>query len=308
MTKTSDYSVFGLTVRSEMELPELFPSVDDRDPDVLIRVAALAEPQSQPGLKAIGEALLLTVPDVARFRIDSGREIVVELSSGAPERNVRLYLLGSAFGALLHQRGLLPLHANAVEIDGRAIAFMGESGAGKSTLAAWFHDRGFRVIADDVCVVGFDNGLPYAAPGLPRLRLWAEALELMGHSVDRFPRSYVGQEQQAKFDVPIDVAKAATSNIPLAALYLLDRGAEFAISELRGLEAADAVFANTYRGAFVSAAGNNEVHWRSSIGLVRTLPVFRVARTWDLVSLDCQSLQILEHARLLQNRSRAIDA
>ena len=41
---------------------------------------------------------------------------------GASSRNVRVFLLGSAFGALLHQRGLLPLHANAVEVDGRAVA------------------------------------------------------------------------------------------------------------------------------------------------------------------------------------------
>ena len=84
-------------------------------------------------------------------------EIVAEPRQGVPDSNVRLFLLGSAMGALLHQRGLLPLHTNAVEVGGRAFAFMGKSGAGKSTLAAWFHDRGFRIVADDVCVVGFDD-------------------------------------------------------------------------------------------------------------------------------------------------------
>ena len=61
-------------------------------------------------------------------------------------------------GAALHQRGILPLHANAVEIDHRAVAFMGASGAGKSTLAAWFHDQGYPILADDVCVIRADDG------------------------------------------------------------------------------------------------------------------------------------------------------
>lgn len=147
---------------------------------------------------------------------------------------MRLFLLGSAFGALLHQRGLLPLHANAVEIDGRAFAFMGPSGAGKSTLAAWFHRQGDSVIADDVCVVGFGgDGRSFAAPGLPRLRLWAEALELMGGDSANYDRSYVGNDALTeKFDVPMGEVATARSNIELGALYLLNRGDEFSIAGL----------------------------------------------------------------------------
>ena len=153
----------------------------------MIRVAPISEERSEPGLHVEGEALLLTIPDVARYRIEGGTEIVVDAHPSAPDRNIRLYLLGLAFGALLHQRGLLPLHANAVEVDGKAVAFMGESGAGKSTLAAWFHDRGHRIVADDVCVVGFSKGgQAFAHPGLPRLRLWDEALEASGRSAADF--------------------------------------------------------------------------------------------------------------------------
>src|SRR5215213_168075 len=152
-----DYTVFGLRVRSALELPELFQAKGEGEPDVRIETGSIDAPESAPGLSARDGGLLLTVADAGRFLISQGRTIRVEALNGVDPRNVRLFLLGSAFGALLHQRGLLPLHANAIEVDGTAVAFMGASGAGKSTLAAWFHDRGYRIIADDVCVVRFDD-------------------------------------------------------------------------------------------------------------------------------------------------------
>ena len=298
MTSPGDWSVFGLVIRSEIPLPELFPCESSAAADVVISAGKLPEAAEAPaGLSVADRALLLVIPGVAKFRIANGRSITVEAEAGVPERNVRLYLLGSAFGALLHQRGLLPLHANAVDIGGTSIAFMGESGAGKSTLAAAFRDRGYRVIADDVCVVGFDaDGNACAKPGLPRLRLWAEALEVMGHGTAGFEHSYVGDEQFEKFDVPLDPSSAVRSDTPLSGLYLLARGDEFSIDRLTGLEAADAVFANTYRGAFVSAANGQENHWASAVRLVRTLPVFRAAREWNLARLDEQCRMLLEHA------------
>lgn len=299
-----DYSVFGLAIQSEIALPELLPSDRHSNADVVISGGSVPEIDAAPsGISAYNGALVFAVPGVARYLIADGRSITVDAEHCAPDRNVRLFLLGSALGALLHQRGLLPLHANAVEVDGRAVAFMGESGAGKSTLAAWFHDQGHRVIADDVCVVGFDaSGEPYAAPGLPRLRLWAEALELMGRESDSLDRSYVGEEQYDKFDVPIDPDFTARTAIPLAGLYVLNRGEEFSVERLKGIKAAEVIFANTYRGAYVRAAGGQQNHWQASIGLIRSLPVFQASRVWDLSKLDDQSRRLLSHAQQLSEQ------
>ena len=292
------YSVFGLAIQSEIELPELFATDLGEGADVMISVGSVPQIGSAASeILSIDGTLVLGVPGVARYRIANGRSITVEAEPGVPDRNIRLFLLGSAFGALLHQRGLLPLHANAVEVNGKAVAFMGESGAGKSTLAAWFHDKGHCVIADDVCVVGFDaSGKPYAAPGLPRLRLWTEALELMGRESEDLDRSYVGEEHYDKFDLPIDSGSTAQTAIPLAGLYLLKRADEFSIDSLSGINAAEAVFANTYRGAYVRAAGGQQNHWRSSVRLVQTLPVFRASREWDLRKFDDQNRRLLNHA------------
>lgn len=232
-------------------------------------------------------------------RSSGGREIFVAPDAQVPDRNVRVFLLGSAFGALLHQRGLLPLHANAVEIDGKAVAFMGESGAGKSTLAAWFHDRGFRIIADDVCVVQFDqDGRLLALPGLPRLRLWAEALAALGWTPSAYERSYLGAADLDKYDVPIAGCAAAEST-ELAAIYVLDRGEAIKIEPLNGLTAAEAIFAHTYRGGFAGPAKTLSDQWSTTANVIRGTPIFKATRPWGLEQFDSVCSQLAEHAREL---------
>lgn len=302
LAQSFDYQVFGLRIRSEISLPELFPALGEALPDVTIRRGIIPPFGLPAGIQAQGAAVILTVPEVGRFRIEAGREIIVDPEPGTPERNFRLFLLGSAFGAMLHQRGLLPLHANAIEIDGRAIAFVGESGAGKSTLAAWFLDHGYRVIADDVTVVGFEGGQAIAAPGLPRLRLWSDALLATGRDSCDFPRSYRGNVQTDKFDVAIERATAVCEPIPFSAIYLLDGIETFEFTRLSGVEAAEMLFAHTYRGSYVSAALTHRAHWTSCVRLAGGTPMFKLSRVREFDRLDEQCAAILAHvARMTRN-------
>jgi hypothetical protein len=291
-----DYSVFGLRVRSEIPLPELFEA-GPGDIDVTIRLGEVPIVEgSDTGLAADGDALILHIFDIARYRISGGDTIVVNPEPGVPDRNVRLFLLGSAFGALIHQRGLLPLHANAIEVDGKAVAFMGASGAGKSTLAAWFHDSGHRIAADDVCVVRFDHGIPYVSPGLPRLRLWLEALEAMGREPSIYARSYAGANLE-KFDVPVARETSSGADLKLGAVYLLERSKRFAIHPLEGVEAAEVVFANTYRGQYIGAAKGYLSHWAACVQLVQSTPIYRLDRPWRLDRLGNDCELVLQHVR-----------
>ena len=284
-----DYILFGLTIRSELELPELIAGDCLGEPDIFI-VAGEVPPE--------GEGII-AIPDIARFHVESGSRIVVDAELGAAPRNVRLYLLGSVMGLLLHKRGLMPLHASAVAVEGRAVAFMGPSGAGKSTLAARLHDLGLTVIADDVVVIRFDGeGRPLAMPGLPRLRLWKDALELSGRHPSGFARSYAGDDDWEKYDVPL-TRPESDQGMELAALYLLAEGDTLDIAPLSGLATAEAVFANTYRGAFVTEAGDARAHWQSCLSLVQRVPVFSFTRVRGFERIDAQVEELLAHARRL---------
>lgn len=293
------YGLFGLQVASDAPLPDLRPSTGAGEPDVVITHGAVPRAQAaEPtGLSVTAGGALLNIPDVGRYLIADGDSILVEPAAAATDRNVRLFLLGSAFGAILHQRGLLPLHANIIDFDGRAVAFMGHSGAGKSTLANWFNDHGRPILGDDVCVVTPDAaGQPIAEPGLPRIRLWQDALAASGRSADDYEASF---DDTAKYDVPTTGA-AAPQPLPLAAVYVLSAaapGQAGAIDRLTGIAAVQALVANTYRGAFLPLLGGTGRHLAQCVTLARRVPVFDLRRRWGLDVLGEEAAAIEAHVR-----------
>jgi hypothetical protein len=277
-------------LESDLSLDELNPAVPgDRGPLVVVRLGQVAERlpnanASLDGLQVAGPVALLTLPGIGRFHLNEGREIVVDPHPGVSDRNLRLFLLGSVLGVLCHQRGLLPLHANAIVAGPGAAAFAGPSGAGKSTLAAEFQRRGFRLLADDVCMVDFDEyGAAVAWPGIPRLKLWADAANRFGLDCAELDRV---SDDTAKYQVPAD-RYADVRPVPLRRLYLLSRAENDnppGIVRLRGQEAMAAVMANTYRGFCLEPMGLHARHFRQCAEMLSSVRVYAATRQWGF---DC---------------------
>ena len=296
------YIAFGLRVRSSWPIPALAESEApfDGPPDVDIVAASVPVPatvQDVDGLKVNvnGKAAFLDIEECGRFEIVEGRTIRVEPESGATTEQVNLYLLGSVFGMLLHQRKLIPFHCNAVEIDGSALLFCGDSGAGKSTLAAHFIERGFRLLGDDLCALSFGpGGQVLATPGAARLKLWQDTLE-------EFGRSRAGLKllpwYEDKFEVPLSVTGWAQS-VPVAGIYHLriaENGRPPGIHALKGLESANAVTANIYRRRLADLSGATQFYLAATARIVETVPTFTINRNWGFAHFYNQVRQLEEH-------------
>ena len=101
------YKAYDLIFFSEMRIPEL-PEAEG-DPHVVIRLGRVPESLKNPKetarrFQASELEFLLKVDQVAQFYIKDGNEITIEPMEGSSELDIRLFLLGSAFGALLQQR------------------------------------------------------------------------------------------------------------------------------------------------------------------------------------------------------------
>jgi len=300
--ETWTYSCFNFRLRSFIPLGELIAAEAEDDPRPIVEVRLGTVPAELPGaseprhgLQVAGGLATFTVPKVARYLVDGGREIVVDPVPGGSERDLRLFLLGSALGIVCHQRGLLPLHANAIVVDRGAVAFAGHSGAGKSTLAAHFQRSGHELLCDDVCVLSFDEaGFPFAWPGLPRLKLWRDAAAAFGHDPASLDPAIEGIE---KYHVPM-TAPGTVRPIPFRRLYALLRtesGEPGRIERLRGQEAMAAVMAQTYRGAYVAQLGLAERHFRQCASLVDHAEIYAASRAWGYDVFEREASRLEDH-------------
>ena len=289
--ETRRYAVCGLIVDSEIELPELPASARVGRADISVRLGAVGKGD---GL-ASGGGYIHRVPDVGAYLVARGASIIIEPEPAAHESHVRLFLLGTALGIALHQRGLLPLHANGIEIEGRAVLFMGESGAGKSTLASWFVGKGYRLLADDVCAVTVVDGRPRVLPGVPRFRLWEDAISRQGLSLDGLSLSYAGDETYRKFDVPVGSGDRVAGCLPLGGIYVLERGESNNVTPIAGMAALEQLYAHTYRGEYVAHLGLREPHLRMCSLLANEVPMFAAARLWGPARMEQGNQALLGH-------------
>jgi len=289
---TQHYRLFGLHFASELEIAGLEPAKVGpvAQPDVRIRLGAVPPETMRTeflgmAVRATPDGLCIEVPEIARFRISAGAEIVVALVAADPAR-ARDHLLGTAMGAVLHQRGYLPLHANLLAWNGRAYAFAGVSGAGKSTLAARLQAQGYGFLSDDICAVDWDAaGRPRAWPGIPRLKLWRDALaELSMDEASLRPLSWTTD----KFEAPVPYSDNGNP-LPLAAIYDLREESDDArrgVHPLVGVDAVNTLVAHTYRRRLTDFEGKSADYLRRVLGLANAVPIFSLRRRWGFDEFD----------------------
>jgi len=287
------YRVFGLGVRSQIALPDLAPDAVG-EVDVTIRLEpARSGARRAPSIVFAPEEVRLDFP-AARYRVLGGREIAVEPAQGASEREIRLHLLGPVMNALCLRRDLTLLHAAAVEVAGAAMAFVGPSGAGKSTLAAALHHRGWPLICDDVCPVGFDAaGLPRTWSGPRRIKLARESLSALGRTADAADPV---ADRLDKFSFP--ATAGAPCAVSLTRIYLLRRVAntgDEAITRLAGARAVDAILTNIHHWTWVVQMGRARGVFEACAALARCCEVFAVDRCWNLGGLASQARTVEAH-------------
>jgi hypothetical protein len=288
------YRAYGLTIRSAVPLPELVAG--SGTPDVDIAFGTVPE---VAGWRQAGR-LLFGAPGALRFAPDShlrllvtdGRRITVQLAPHLAPDVVRPILLSSGMGAVLHERGVLPLHASVVETERGCVALAGPRGAGKSTLAAFLVSAGGATVSDDICAVVLADGQPRVLPNGERVKLNDDSAAYLGlarHDAERLAGG--------KLSIALRATATETPK-PLRAIFVLAPGATSAVRRLEGSEALSAVVEHTFRPRQVVALGIEREHLARCAAVVATTAVFSLSTVRDLSRLG-------DAARLIAQSSDA---
>lgn len=309
------YLTYGLKICSTLELPEL-PEIDPCEhPDAMVMtldvVGDLEDSIPLSNWLAVSDdRCQITVEGIARYRVEEGQRILLDrrmprgVNPVADPGDVRHFLLGSALGALLHQRHWLPLHVSALKTPAGAWAFTGHSGAGKSTMAAWLHySQQWPLITDDVAVIKPDEAEPLLHPGPARAKLWRDALTALGIETKGLVRDLIRAD---KFHIRMNKG-ARYDTHRLSALVQLERAEEgeaASLVKLMGIEAFKTVMGAIYRPELGSAFNTDKQLMSESVRLAQQVRVYRFRRPWSLDDMDKSLEPLLNEINAQSNESQ----
>ena len=284
------YKAYGLTISSEVALPELEPATPAA-PDLEIAVRKVDFPgdasQDATAFRFEPERQYLFWQAVGAFLIDGGKRIDVDPAPGVDDPLLAFPLLGPVLALALHQRGLLILHASAIAVGGKSVIFLGDKGAGKSTTAGAMIRAGHHLMTDDVVALDLsDPGRPMILPGFPQLKLAADAAGAI-----RLEQAEVRPQVHPQIDKAqhrLNDGFAADA-VPASRIYVLERGERAAISPLPSIAALPAIIKFSYITRFGRQALAGDfaaTHLRQSAQLAAQVGVCRLEVPTGLERID----------------------
>lgn len=307
------YWVYGLLIHSELALPELdlAETHSSQPADVQIFLQDVQPPFPQQPLidgyyqmsgdSVDSHAFYFSWELSGAFLVEGGRRITIQVNPDIDASAARLPLFGVVMATLLSQRGFLVMHASAIEIAGRAVAFVGHKGQGKSTMSATLNGLGYPLVADDVVAICFDAmGRPMLAPGIPMFKLWPDAVTAaFQEDPESLRKVHPSLEKRSR----LVKDNCSQHPVPLQTLYVLGTGDEIEIAQLSPQVALRELLTHSYMARFGNCllqgpAGRQ--HFRACTQLLQSSEVCSLNRPRDLDLLPEIARQVSQRLAVVQ--------
>jgi len=286
------YKVFGLTIKSELELPELISISKFDKTDIEIQRGHIAGPPIKVDNPIEGKSSILynskhfylDMGDIAKVSLthEENTVITTDLYQEENANTMLAWIYGSVLTAALQLNNRFALHASAVAVDGALCLFCGRSGIGKSTLAAQLNLRGYPIFSDDKCVLIWDkeNQQYLAEPSLQIIRLWEDATDKLGEQ-DFFTNPTPVVNKLNKYQYIVNDDKVIKEPTPISKIHVianLEEGGVLGMKEITGVRKIKILQTQTHRRNYVKGLGKTKVYWEFMDHLVKKVPVYLIMR------------------------------
>lgn len=288
MVSTYAYKAFGLNINSYYRLIGPLPGDGQIDIEI-IDDGTIDETEINhfPGSYYCvnEENIVLHVEDIGKFTISGGNKIKVKQNKATNPELISIYILGSCFGALLLQRGMIPIHGSALVENGKCFIVTGDSGAGKSTLSAALRKSGSMFMADDISAVRFvDSEEIEVLPAYPQQKLWKDTVEaIIG---ENSTLTKIGGNRD-KYYYPVN-NHFYSSPLKLSAIFeiKLYDSEDVICNELSGIEKLNTLICNTFRTKFVNNRTFSKDFFMMYGDIAKRIPIFRIYRPAHKYTVD----------------------
>lgn len=229
----------------------------------------------------------MQVEGVGSYYACNGNEVeYAPLPSATPE-SVELYLNGSVYGAVLHQRKILPLHGSCFIEQGMGVMLCGDSGTGKSSLTAAFCRNGSEFLTDDVTPVIFKNKKPLILALSDRIKLWDNTFGQL--NIDKTGLKRIDPETD-KYYYNIDPGRNDIFSLGLVFILKVYEETQIGFTEIHGAEKYLALRNELYRPEYLKGMPENEkALFMKLADMGNNVRIFNVNRPTDIPVLKLMS-------------------
>ncbi|WP_026889088.1 hypothetical protein [Clostridium beijerinckii] len=288
------YEVYGLKIKSDIELPELTQS-NGLDYEINICIGntpidVLKSIEQGRNLYLDYKEIWFNIKSVGTYLIYDGNTIVIDKYINSDIEDVKAYLLGSALGLILFQRNTLAIHGGTVVINNRTLTIVGDSGTGKSTLTTALRLHKYLFMADDVSVIS-DNLMINSS--YPQQKLCKDTMLKLGYKLSEFKRI---DDDREKYKIPVVREEFISEPVKMGAICEIKIGnnEKIEIEEIKGKEKLITLINNIYRIELIKKRGIQPEYFKKCLKIAQSIKFYRMYRPQNKYTVD-DEIKVLEN-------------
>jgi len=305
------YRLYGLTVMSELEIPDaecVTLPVCDKAADVTIALGRVPDFITAENVIKLKDDWYFSVPapqlfymhcNGFGFEIKDGDTVNVDVYNQDVENSGLItYILGSAFGVVGIQRGSVPIHGAAVETGDTAAIITGHSGSGKSAVLGELIKTGRRYLADDVSMVFTVDGVPLVVPSYPQRKIVADSAAETGEDISG--ATLINEDGKDKYAIRktsewLDERRQLSCIVEIVSARKKD-DSPFApeIKEIKGQASLRLLLRNQFRPQFAAALGTPPQRMKQLLEVTSSVKTFQIIRPTEGFPVSDTARMVIE--------------
>lgn len=278
---TYKYLAYGIPIISNVELPAFIESSDEINmKPIYVSQGKAPEALQNPALEKKPfsifneNELLYTVPNVARYYVRNGEEIIIESLEGNWSE-ILLFFYSNCMAAVLFQRDLIPFHVSGVFIrENKVLLFAAPSRTGKSTTSVMLQQKGYAPFTDDTAILCVEDGKCFAQASYPMIRLWQNSITQQTVLEENFKQSIRTDIEIDKYEFTFH-QQFVTGQVEVVGIVFLDaKGVEIKIEQLKAKPAIEYLGNNTYRKQWLNGMKKQVLLFKQLTSIINTIPTW----------------------------------
>ena len=305
------YRLYGLAVMSELEISDAGGeslTTDDKAADVKVVLGHVPDFSAEEKYEKLTDAWSFAVPnpqlfymhcDGFDFEITNGDTIKVDtIKRDGESSSLITFILGSAFGVIGIQRGLVPIHGAAVETGDTAAIITGHPGSGKSAILGELVKVGRRYLADDVCMVSTIEGRPFVFPSYPQRKIAADSAAEAGEDISG--ATLINEDGKEKYAIR-NTSEWVGERRPLSCIVEIVPAAKKdnsavvpEIKEIEGHASLNLVLRNQFRPQFAVSIGTPPQRMKQLLEITSSIKIYQIIRPTEGFPVSAAAQMITE--------------